>query len=174
MRHLTSGRQFSANTSHRRAMFRNMAINLFRYERIKTTDPKAKELRKFAEKLITWGKRGDLHSRRLARTFIQDKEILKKLFTELKDRFAKRKGGYTRIMKLNPRLGDAASMALIELIPDLKAKAKRDEAKKDKKKEKDAKAKEAAEPKAEKEAKPAKEEKTDPEISKKALDPKAK
>jgi large subunit ribosomal protein L17 len=166
MRHMTSGRQFSRTTPHRRAMFRNMAANLFKYERIKTTDPKAKELRSVVEKLITLGKAGDLHSRRMARTFIQDREVLSKLFGEIKDRFSKRKGGYTRILKLHNRIGDAAPMVLIELIPSEKAKAKKEDAK-DKKKGKET--KEVSKPT--KDAKPAKEkkettkeEKTDPGV----------
>lgn len=147
MRHLVAGRKFGRSSPHRRAMLRNLATNLFRYERIKTTNAKAKELRKIAEKLISCGKRGDLHSRRLTRTYIDDREILKKIFTELKERFLKRKGGYTRILKLSQRIGDGAHMALIELIPDLKAKPKKGEqtakSKKKKVEEKEPKAVEA-------------------------------
>lgn len=124
MRHLRAGRKFGKSPSHRRAMLRNMSMNLFKYERIKTTDPKAKELKKLAEKLITLGKRGTLHSRRMARTYIEDKAVLGKIFGELKERFEKRKGGYTRIIKLGPRRGDCAPMVYLELLPDLRTKPK--------------------------------------------------
>ena len=95
---------------------RNMATSLFRHERIETTTAKAKELRPFAERLITLGKRGDLHARRLAGRLIADRRILGKLFDDIGPRFAERPGGYTRILKLGTRRGDAAEMALIELV----------------------------------------------------------
>ena len=95
---------------------RNMATSLFRYERIETTTAKAKELRPFAERLITLGKRGDLHARRLAGRLIADRQILGKLFDDIGPRFTERPGGYTRILKLGNRRGDAAEMALIELV----------------------------------------------------------
>lgn len=137
MRHLVDRKGFGLSVTHRKAMFNNMAASLITHERIKTTAPRAKELRRLVDRLITWGKKGDLHSIRLARTYIQDKDVLKKLSTELKERFSKRKGGYTRIFKTTYRRGDAAPMALIELIPDEKAKAKKAE---DKAKKKEAKA----------------------------------
>ena len=95
---------------------RNMATSLFRHERIETTTAKAKELRPFAERLITLGKRGDLHARRLAGRLIADRDVLGKLFDDIGPRFAERPGGYTRILKLGNRRGDAAEMALIELV----------------------------------------------------------
>ena len=95
---------------------RNMATSLFRHERIETTTAKAKELRPFAERLITLGKRGDLHARRLAGRLIADRQILGKLFDDIGPRFTERPGGYTRILKLGTRRGDAAEMALIELV----------------------------------------------------------
>ena len=95
---------------------RNMATSLFRHERIETTTAKAKELRPFAERLITLGKRGDLHARRLAGRLIADRQVLGKLFDDIGPRFAERPGGYTRILKLGTRRGDAAEMALIELV----------------------------------------------------------
>jgi len=95
---------------------RNMATSLFRHERIETTTAKAKELRPFAERLITLGKRGDLHARRLAGRLIADRQVLGKLFDEIGPRFTERSGGYTRILKLGTRRGDAAEMALIELV----------------------------------------------------------
>jgi large subunit ribosomal protein L17 len=98
------------------AMFRNMATSLFEHERIVTTAEKAKELRPIAEKMITLAKRGDLHSRRQALSFIRSKNVVEKLFTNIKDKFADRKGGYTRILRTGVRKGDAADMAIIELV----------------------------------------------------------
>jgi large subunit ribosomal protein L17 len=116
MRHKLAGRRLGRTTSHRMAMFRNMVTSLFEHERIVTTTEKAKELRPIAEKMITLGKRGDLHARRQALSFIRSKDIVEKLFTEIKDKFSDRKGGYTRILKTGVRRGDAASMAIIELV----------------------------------------------------------
>ena len=116
MRHRVKGRGLSRTPSHRKATLRNMATSLIRHERIETTTAKAKELRPFAERLITLGKRGDLHSRRLAGRSISDREILGKLFDDVGPRFNERPGGYTRILKLGSRRGDAAEMALIELV----------------------------------------------------------
>jgi large subunit ribosomal protein L17 len=98
------------------AMFRNMATSLFEHERIVTTAEKAKELRPIAEKMITLGKRGDLHARRQALAFIRSKDVVEKLFTVIKDKFSDRKGGYTRILKTGIRKGDASGMAIIELV----------------------------------------------------------
>jgi large subunit ribosomal protein L17 len=116
MRHKLAGRRLGRTTSHRVAMFRNMVTSLFEHERIVTTTEKAKELRPIAEKMITLGKRGDLHARRQALSFIRSKAVVEKLFTEIKDKFSDRKGGYTRILKTGVRNGDAASMAIIELV----------------------------------------------------------
>lgn len=116
MRHKIAGKRLGRTTSHRMAMFRNMVTSLFEHERIVTTVEKAKEVRPIAEKMITLGKRGDLHSRRQALSFIRSKDVVEKLFTEIKDKFADRKGGYTRILKTGVRRGDAASMAIIELV----------------------------------------------------------
>ena len=116
MRHRKKGRKLNRTAAHRKAVLRNMATSLFRHERIETTTAKAKELRPFAERLITLAKRGDLHARRLAARKIADREVLGKLFDDLGPRFAERPGGYTRILKLGPRRGDAAEMALIELV----------------------------------------------------------
>ncbi|HIF06042.1 MAG TPA: 50S ribosomal protein L17 [Gemmatimonadetes bacterium] len=110
------GRALSRTASHKKATMRNMATSLFRHERIETTTAKAKELRPYAEKLITLGKRGDLHARRLAGRSIADRQVLGKLFDDIGPRFAERPGGYTRILKLGNRRGDAAEMALIELV----------------------------------------------------------
>ncbi len=116
MRHKLAGRRLGRTTSHRMAMFRNMVTSLFEHERIVTTAEKAKELRPIAEKMITLGKRGDLHARRQALSFIRSKDVVEKLFTVIKDQFADRKGGYTRILKTGVRKGDAAGMAIIELV----------------------------------------------------------
>lgn len=116
MRHRKKGRNLSRSPSHRRALLRNMATSLFRHERITTTTAKAKELRPYAERLITLAKRGDLHARRLAARRIADREVLGKLFDDIGPRYVERPGGYTRILKLGNRRGDAADMALIELV----------------------------------------------------------
>jgi large subunit ribosomal protein L17 len=97
-------------------MFRNQLASLIEHERIRTTVPKAKELRPLAEKMITQGKRGSLHARRLVRRWVDDRSLIKKLFDDIAPRFAERSGGYTRIVKLGPRLGDAAEMAILELV----------------------------------------------------------
>ena len=116
MRHRKKGRQLSRTRSHRRATLRNLATSLFRHERIETTTAKAKELRPYAERLITLARRGDVHARRLAAQKIQDRDVLGKLFDDIAPRFAERPGGYTRILKLGNRKGDAAEMSLIELV----------------------------------------------------------
>jgi large subunit ribosomal protein L17 len=97
-----------------------MLVSLFIHERIRTTDPKAKELKSIAEKIITYSKKGDLHSRRLAARFIRDKRALKKLFSSIADRFRDRQGGYTRIIKLGRRAGDGSSVSILELISEKK------------------------------------------------------
>lgn len=116
MRHRKKGRNLSRTASHKKATMRNMATALFRHERIETTTAKAKELRPYAERLITLARRGDLHARRLASRRIQDREVLGKLFDDIGPRFEGRPGGYTRVLKLGHRKGDAAEMALIELV----------------------------------------------------------
>ncbi|HCK34871.1 MAG TPA: 50S ribosomal protein L17 [Gemmatimonadetes bacterium] len=116
MRHRKKGRKLQRTASHRRAMLRNLATSLFRHERIETTTAKAKELRPYAERLITLARRGDLHARRLVARKIQDREVLGKLFDEISSRYAERPGGYTRILKLGNRKGDAAEISLIELV----------------------------------------------------------
>ena len=116
MRHHKSGRKLNRNSSHRKAMFSNMANSLFGHEIIKTTLPKAKELRRVAEPLITMAKEDSVANRRLAFARLRDKEMVGKLFNELGPRYANRPGGYTRIMKCGFRSGDAAPMAYIELV----------------------------------------------------------
>lgn len=116
MRHRMSGRKLNRTSSHRRALFANMAVALLKHEQIRTTLPKAKELRPYVERLITLGKRGDLHARRQAVALIQDRAIVGKLFAALAERYADRKGGYTRVLRAGWRYGDAAPMAIIELV----------------------------------------------------------
>jgi len=116
MRHRNSGRKLSRNTSHRKALFRNMVTSLLDHERIQTTDAKAKELRGITDRMITLGKRGDLHARRQALAVIRDKDVTAKLFGELADRFRERPGGYTRVIKAGRRAGDAAPLSIIELV----------------------------------------------------------
>lgn len=118
MRHNKAGRRLGRKTSHRIAMFRNMVTSLITHEKITTTDAKAKELRSIAEKLITLGKRGDLHARRLAASYVRDNETVAKLFSVVGPRYADRPGGYTRIVKLGLRHGDKAALSLIELVED--------------------------------------------------------
>ena len=118
MRHRAKGRQLSRTSSHRRAMLNNMASSLFEHGRVITTEAKAKELRPFAEKLITLARRGDLHARRLVERKIKSRETLSRLFSEIGPRFAARPGGYTRILKLGHRDGDGADVARIELLSE--------------------------------------------------------
>jgi large subunit ribosomal protein L17 len=116
MQHNRAGRKLGRTTSHRRALFRNQLASLFTHERITTTLPKAKDLRPLAEKMVTLGKRGGLHARRLALKNLPDQDAVKRLFDELAPRFASRTGGYTRILKLGRRPGDGAEMAILEFI----------------------------------------------------------
>ncbi|MGH9797349.1 MAG: 50S ribosomal protein L17, partial [Candidatus Polarisedimenticolia bacterium] len=116
MRHNAGYRKLGRTSSHRRALLRGLATDLFRHERLRTTLPKAKELRPFAERLITLARRDDLHSRRLVLRQIADQDVVKKLFDTLAPRFATRPGGYTRTLKLGSRRGDGADMAIVELV----------------------------------------------------------
>jgi large subunit ribosomal protein L17 len=116
MRHHLSGRQLSRNAPHRQAMLRNMSVSLLRHETIRTTLPKAKELRRVVEPLITLGKSDGDANRRLAFSRLRDAEIVEKLFVDLGPRFKARPGGYTRILRMNPRPGDSAPMALMQLV----------------------------------------------------------
>ena len=116
MRHAMSGRKLNRTSSHRKAMFANMAAALIKHEQIKTTLPKAKDLRPVVEKLITLGKRGDLHARRQVLAVLRDTGLAAKLFGPLAERYASRAGGYTRVLKAGFRYGDQAAMAVIELI----------------------------------------------------------
>lgn len=116
MRHRKSGRRLGRSSAHRDAMLRNMVTSLLDQERIVTTVPKAKEARRITEQMITLGKRGDMHARRQALSYIRSKSIVAKLFDQLSSQYADRKGGYTRIVRTGTRLGDAAPMAILELV----------------------------------------------------------
>ena len=116
MRHRQSGRKLNRTSSHRKSLFKNMSQALLKHEQIVTTLPKAKELKRVVEKLITLGKKGNLHSRRLAFNQIRDKDMVSKLFDNLAKRYSDRKGGYTRVLKAGFRYGDSAPMAVIELV----------------------------------------------------------
>jgi len=124
MRHLNQGRKLNRTSAHRKALFRNLVLSLVRYERIKTTDAKAKELRRYADRMVTLGKRGDLAARRLAYNFMQSRDAVKKLFDEIAPRFKDRAGGYTRVVKFGMRRGDAAPLSIIEFTSNENAESK--------------------------------------------------
>ena len=130
MRHRKSGLKLNRTSSHRDAMFRNMVTSLFKHERIRTTDTKAKGLRKWADHLITLAKRGDLHARRQALSIVREKNVVHKLFDEAAERFGSISGGYTRIIKIGRRPGDAALVSIIELVSVEKGKKKKTKGKK--------------------------------------------
>jgi len=123
MRHKKAGRKLGRTSSHRKAMMRNLVTSLLELEKVTTTDAKAKELRGVADKMITLGKRGTLHARRQALSFIRDNSVQKKVFEELSTRYNERAGGYTRIIKIGNRVGDNAPVSVIELMPDEKKKS---------------------------------------------------
>lgn len=156
MRHRKAVKKLGRDSSHRKAMLRNMVTSLFRYEQLETTDAKAKQLRPVAEKIITLAKRGDLHARRQALAYIRDKAIAHRVFEDLRERYLDRQGGYVRIIKKGNRKGDGAPVSVIQLLPAEEGK------KKSKKKGRTAKSAGAAEPKKKKESKAKEEEKRDP------------
>jgi large subunit ribosomal protein L17 len=114
MRHLNQGRKLNRTSAHRKALFRNLVLALVKHERIKTTDAKAKELRRYADRMVTLGKRGDLAARRLAFAFMRSRDAVKRLFDEIAPRFKERPGGYTRVVKFGFRRGDAAPLSIVE------------------------------------------------------------
>ena len=135
MRHNRTLRKFSRTQAHRNMMYRNLVTSLFKHERIQTTAPKAKEARAVAERLITFAKKGDLHSRRIAARKVNEPVVLQKLFAEIGPRYATRPGGYTRIMRVGPRHGDNAELVILELVdgtarPKVKDSRKRARARK--------------------------------------------
>jgi large subunit ribosomal protein L17 len=169
MYHGKAGRKLGRTSSHKEAMFRNMVTSVIKHERIRTTDSKAKEVRKLAEKMITLGKKGNLHARRQALAFVRDKALVSKLFGELTERYRNRAGGYTRIIKVGYRFGDNAPVSILEFIPEEKKKEKAKPKAKGKAKEKDKSAlesipeekkKEKVKPKTEDKAKEKEEEKS--------------
>ena len=162
MKHRVAGRRLDRTTEHRTAMFRNMVTSLLRHERIETTTPKAKELRRIADKIITLGKRGTPHARRIAHRDVRDAEVIEKLFGPIADRFKARPGGYTRVVRVGRRHGDNAELAVIELVERTEAPAAEEKGKK-------AKGKEAPAP----EAKPDKARKEKPEKKEKGKAPRA-
>jgi large subunit ribosomal protein L17 len=179
MRHRVAGRKLSRHTQHRELMFRNMLVSLLQYERIKTTLAKGKELRSWADKMISLGKQGTLHARRRAFALLRDKGIVKKLFDEIAPKFKDRQGGYTRVYKLGWRQGDGAPLSLVELVtyavPEEKKKSTLKKAKevlekvtpkKKEKEEKKEKEKEKGKEKEKKEKKVKKEEKEIPKEKK--------
>jgi len=117
MRHRKAGKQLGRNTGHRRAMLRNMVTSLFAHEQIETTDAKAKAIRPVAEKMVTLAKRGDLHARRQALAYMENKSVVHKLFDEARNRFLDRQGGYLRIVKKGVRKGDGAPVSIVQLLP---------------------------------------------------------
>ncbi|HVP04404.1 MAG TPA: 50S ribosomal protein L17 [Dehalococcoidia bacterium] len=118
MAHRVAGRKLGRATDHRLALFRNQVTDLLRNEKLITTEAKAREVRTFAEKMITLGKRGDLHARRQALRFVYDKDVVDKVFSSLAPRYRDRKGGYTRMIKLVPRMGDGSRMAQLQLVAE--------------------------------------------------------
>lgn len=133
MKHRISFNRLGRKSSHRKALIRNMVTSLFRHERIRTTEVKAKEVRRYAERLITRAKVDSVHNRRMVARFVQDKAVLAKLFTDIAPRFVSRPGGYTRVLKLGERRGDAASMVILELV-ERKVEAKPEKKKREEKK----------------------------------------
>jgi len=116
MRHKIAGRKLSRTTGHRRALYRNLVTELLKHEKIVTTEAKAREIRGLAEKMITLGKKSGLHAYRQALAYVMEKEVVEKLFADLAKRYGERPGGYTRMTKLEPRLGDSAPMVKLELV----------------------------------------------------------
>jgi large subunit ribosomal protein L17 len=116
MRHLKKGRHLHRSSSHRKAMLQNLTVSVLTKERVQTTEAKAKEARRLIDRVITWGKRGDLHARRLAVRQVRSRTVVKKVFDELAPRYRERPGGYTRIMKVGYRHGDNAPMVILELV----------------------------------------------------------
>ncbi len=132
MRHRKAGVKLNRTSSHRKAMFRNMVTSLLKYERIQTTDAKAKELRRWADHIITLAKRGDLHARRQVLSIVREKDVVYKLFAEANERFGATEGGYTRVVKIGRRRGDAAPVSIIELVGPAEGKPRRKRKKKKK------------------------------------------
>src|SRR5262252_1983655 len=146
MRHRVAGRKFNRSPSHRRALFRNLVTALLQHEAVRTTDAKAKELRRWGDRMITLGKQGTLHARRRAASIIQRRSVLKKLFDEIAPRFDGRAGGYTRVVKLGVRRGDAAALSVVELVEQAGAQKEKAGQKKPQRRRDRGKSKPAGEP----------------------------
>jgi large subunit ribosomal protein L17 len=175
MRHLNRVAKLNKSKSHRQALLQNLANALFEHERIQTTDTRAMELKRVAERLITLAKRKDQHAMRLAFAFLRDKKVVSKLFTDIGDRFSAINGGYTRVLKIGNRKGDNAPMALIELTVRKEKEEKKEKAKDAKEAKKETKTKkETKEPKAKKETKTVKEPKVKKEAKAETKEPKEK
>ncbi|TMB22516.1 MAG: 50S ribosomal protein L17 [Deltaproteobacteria bacterium] len=144
MRHRVAGVKLGRTAAHRRALFRNLVTALLEHEVVRTTDAKAKELRRWGDRMVTLGKQGTLHARRRAAALIRRRSVVKKLFDEIAPRFASRAGGYTRVVKLGARHGDAAALSVVELVERAGAKAEKPPAKKPARRRAPAKGKEAA------------------------------
>jgi len=146
MRHRVAGVKLGRSPAHRRALFRNLVTALLEHEVVRTTDAKAKELRRWGDRMITLGKQGTLHARRRAASIIQRRSVLKKLFDEIAPRFDGRAGGYTRVVKLGVRRGDAAALSIVELVEQAGAKKEKAAPKKPQRRRDSGKSKQAAEP----------------------------
>src|SRR5438105_7686289 len=146
MRHRVAGVKLGRSAAHRRALFRNLVTALLEHETVRTTDAKAKELRRWADRMITLGKQGTLHARRRAGTIVQRRSVLKKLFDDIAPRFSERAGGYTRVVKLGVRQGDAAHLSLVELVEQKGEKAEKQKKPQRRRDRGKGKGKEAAEP----------------------------
>ena len=167
MRHRRRRGKLARPAAHRVALLRNLVTSLLDHELVETTDPRAKELKRVADKMITLGKRGDLHARRQAASFIRERDVVTKLFDDLAKRYAKRPGGYTRVLKSRIRVGDAAPLSIVELV-DRATETKAPEPKPEKKAEKKAPAKKAAEKKSAEKKAPAKKARTEKKAEPKA------
>src|SRR5262245_2919087 len=146
MRHRVAGVKLSRSPAHRRALFRNLVTALLEHEAVRTTDAKAKEVRRWADRVITLGKRNTLHARRRAATIVRRRRVLRKLFEEIAPRFEGRNGGYTRVVKLGVRPGDAAALSIVELVEQAGAKKEKAAPKKPQRRRDSGKSKKAAEP----------------------------
>ena len=146
MRHRVAGKKLNRSPSHRKALFRNLVTALLQHEAVRTTDAKAKELKRWGDRLITLGKQGTLHARRRAAAVVMSRTVVKKLFDELGPRYQARQGGYTRVVKLGVRRGDAAALSIVELVEQAGAKKDKAAPKKPQRRRDTGKSKQAAEP----------------------------
>jgi len=167
MRHRVAGRKLGRNSSHRRALYRNLVTSFLRHERIETTEAKGKEIRAIADRMITLGKKGDLHSRRQANAYLMSRGVVSSLFSDIAPRFSERNGGYTRLIKTRIRYGDRAPMVILELTETEEVLPKTTKKAEETKKEKEVKSKKEAKDKKEKSSESKKEKSPSPKASKK-------